>query len=150
MSEGSFVRWQSTSIQQLGSSINLVLALATGSLGFALSVLKDSDFHAYCSGKVLFAGSLLLFVSIGLGVWCTINRLCDFRLTAAIARDREKWQQQGKSKEEIDSGLSARRAKAESLDATTWRLFYSQVGTFSLAILLLVCAVAIIYHTKMF
>lgn len=150
MSKGSFVRWQNTSIQQLGFSINLILALATGSLGFALSLLKDSDFRPYCWGKGLFAGSLLLLiVSIGLGIWCTINRSCDFRLTAAIARDREKWQQEGKSKNEIDGGLSARRAKAERLDARTWCLFYGQVAGFSLAILLLIVAVAMVYRTKL-
>jgi len=151
MSNGSFVRWQSTSVQQLGVSVNLILALATGSLGFALSILKDSDFSTCCWDKRLFAGSLLLLIiSIGLGIWCTINRLCNFRLTAMIARDREKWQQGGRSKDEIDRGLSARRARAETLDARTWRLFYWQVTTFSVAILLLICAVTMVYRTKLF
>ena len=151
MSEGSFVRWQSTSIQQLGFSVNLMLALATGSFGFALNFLKDSDFHSYCWGKRLFVGSLvLLFISIAVGIWCTINRLCDFRLAAAIARDREKWQTEGKSKDDIDRGLSARRARAERLGARTWCLFYGQVASFSVAILLLICAVATVNRSKLF
>jgi hypothetical protein len=57
----SFVRWQGTTIQQLGYSINLVLAIATASLGFAVNLLKDSDFHTYCGGKTLLSLSLLLF-----------------------------------------------------------------------------------------
>jgi hypothetical protein len=39
-----FIRWQSVTIIQLGYTVNLILGLATGSLGFSLTLLKDKHF----------------------------------------------------------------------------------------------------------
>ena len=47
MDDNSFVRWQGTSIKQLGYASNLVLGLCTASLGFAISLLTDKDFCLY-------------------------------------------------------------------------------------------------------
>ena len=151
MPEGSSVRWQSITIQQLGFSINLILALATAVLGFAVSLLKECAFQPSGTSKWTFDSAVLLFVvSIGLGIWCTINRVCDFRLTTATARLREKLALDGKPKHEIDGQLLARRQRARSLGAWTWRLFYCQLGAFSLAVLLLIFSVSSIYGAKLF
>lgn len=90
-SEGSFVRWQSITITQLGYAVNLFLTFATASLGFALSLVKDSGFQPGCWGRCFFDFSLLAFaVSILLGSLCVLNRLKDFRLTKDIAKLGEK------------------------------------------------------------
>jgi hypothetical protein len=49
-SEGSFVRWQAITIAQLGFTSNLILTLAVAALGFALTLVKDSDVIASCCG----------------------------------------------------------------------------------------------------
>ena len=102
----SFVRWQGTTIAQLGYAVNLILSLATASLGFCFVLVKDEDYATGCWGKVLFALSLLLLiVSVISGVACVINRLVDFRKTARIARDREEWTREGLEEQEIDGRL---------------------------------------------
>ncbi len=147
----SFTRWQSTTIQQLGYSINLLLALATASLGFAFNFAKDCDFHTYCWSKTLLSFSLLLLMlSIGLGIAGTLNRLCDFRKTTHIAHDREQWIEDGVAGAEIDSRLSLRRSETKRLGDRTWLCFYGQIGTFGVGILLLIIALGIVYHVNLF
>ena len=89
-SEGSFIRWQAIAIAQLGYAVNLILTLATASLGFAVALIKDKDFTPGCWSKCLLVLSQLsLLASVALGIWCVINRLLDFRKTKDNARDRE-------------------------------------------------------------
>lgn len=147
----SFVRWQGISIQQLGYSINLILTFATAALGFAFSLLKDPCFQTFSCSKLLFTPSLFLIgVSIVLGLLCTVNRLCDFRKTTRIARCREQWCRDGKSETEIDSLLEERRKETKRLGKCTWNLFYTQVVTFGLGMLMLVVSLMIVYHAKLF
>jgi hypothetical protein len=55
-------------------------------------------------------------------LWCSVNRLRDFRLTTQIARRREK--------DETD--LQVLRDEAKSLGNFTWGLFWFQVASFGL------------------
>lgn len=149
MHRESFTRWQSTTIQQLGYSINLFLALSTASLGFAFTVARNGDFQTHCWAKTLSSISLLLFaLSTSLGIAVTINRLCDFRKTSHIALDRERWLKEGAS--DVDGRLSERRAQVRRLGDRTWFLFYWQVAAFCVAILLLIIGLGIAYRSKLF
>jgi hypothetical protein len=151
MHKESFIRWQSITIQQLGHSINLALVLATASLGFAFNLAKDCDFHTRCWSKTLLSLSLLLLIlSVGLGIAGTLNRLCDFRKTTHIAHDREQWTKDGVAEAEIDSRLCLRRSETKRLGDRTWWCFYGQIGTFGVGILLLIFALGIVYHAKLF
>src|SRR5258708_26045545 len=105
--EGSFVRWQAITIAQLGFTSNLILTLAVGALGFALTLVKDADVIASCWARCLLVLSIVgLLISLALGIWCALNRLADFRMTAQIARGREKLptlaSEQGKANKEKD------------------------------------------------
>jgi hypothetical protein len=149
--EGSYVRWQSIAIAQLGYAVGLILSLATASLGFGLTLVKDPNYVPRCWGKsVMFASLVFLMMSIIVGLWCAINRLCDFRKTRSIARDREKWEEEHVGKCEIDTCLAVRRAETERLGKWTWLLFRWQVGTFFSGVTALVVAFAIIYRGKLF
>lgn len=149
--ENSFVRWQSITIDQLGYAVGLILSFATASLGFALSFVKDQNYAPGCWGKALMLTSIAsLMLSVGLGLWCVINRLCDFRETRSIARDREDWEREGVSKEEIANRLRARRAETKRLGERTWLLFWWQIGTFAFGVATFTFALGIIYHTKLF
>src|ERR1700730_13138167 len=90
--EGRFTRWQSITIAQLGYAINLILSFSVASLGFALSLAKDTtQLAGNCWAKHLLLFSIfLILLSIGAGLWCVINRLRDFRKTEGIARDKER------------------------------------------------------------
>ncbi|SRR6266480_7405095 len=88
--KGSFVRWQSIRIAQFSYSVNLILGLAVAALGFQVTLLMNDHFHPVGWQKCAFGLSILtLLSSIGLGIWCTINRLRDFRATSKAARLRE-------------------------------------------------------------
>lgn len=149
MPKESFARWQSTTIQQLGYSINLILALSTAALGFGFELVQDCDFHPCCWTKVLFSLALLLLtLSIGLGVAGTINRLCDFRKTTSIAHDRERWREENVA--DVDNRLLARRNQARTLGDRTWNLFYGQITSFGAGIFLLISALGSIYRARLF
>ncbi|MBD3653612.1 hypothetical protein [Kangiella sp.] len=63
---------------------------------------------------------IFLIISVGLAVWCAINRLRDFRATAQIARSRYK---------EEPIGFNARQETAV-LGQLSWRLFWWQLVLF--------------------
>jgi hypothetical protein len=132
--KGSFVRWQSTTIAQLTYSINLILGLATAALGFQIALLLNQSFQPVGWQKCAFGISMLmLLLSIGMGIWCVINRLQDFRVTTKVARLRET----RKSADEIQ----LYRESYKELGSNTWSLFWWQIGAFSAGIVCTVLAV---------
>src|SRR3989344_1899197 len=87
----SFVRWQGITISQLSYAVNLILGLAVAALGFVITLLLNKEFIPVSWMKCTFSVALLsLLASIGLGIWCVVNRLRDFRATKEVARKREK------------------------------------------------------------
>ena len=140
--KGSFIRWQSTTILQLTYSINLVLAFSVATLGFQVSLLLGDKFAPISWQKCAFSLSmLLLLASIGIGIWCVVNRLRDFRATTRAARLRED----GKPDEEIQPY----RTLYERLGRRTWNLFWWQIGTFGVGVLLTVLGVAASVSAKL-
>lgn len=91
-----------------------------------------------------------LMLSIGLGLWCVINRLSDFRKTRSIAKDREDWTAEHVSDVEINKLLQMRREETDRLGKATWTLFRWQVGTFFCGTVALAIAFAIAYCSKIF
>lgn len=141
-SSESAVRWQQLTISQLSYAINLILILSTGSIGFSVNLLNWEKFSLSCSSKPFFdIGGAILFLSTGFSIWATINRLRDFRLTAKIARDRDK----GVSEEEINK----LRSESDKLGACTWKLFRWQISLFFIGFLLIAISVVIVFHDKL-
>jgi hypothetical protein len=150
-SEGSFIRWQGIAIAQLGYAVNLILTLATASLGFAVALIKDRDFTPGCWGKCfLVISELSLLGSVGLGIWCSVNRLLDFRKTKDNAKDREDLRTAHCEREKIQRRLDKRRGETKKLGRRSWYIFWCQIGTFGLGVLLLAIAVAVVYNAKLF
>jgi len=141
-SKGSFIRWQTIAATQLGFVVNLLLTFAVAALGLWVSLFRDSCFQPHRWSKFLFtAFALANAASVLTGLWCSLNRLHDFRLTEGIARDRES----GFTNDQ----LSSRRSKARRLGKLTWVLFYFQIGFFTLAILSLVAMLFTTYWSKL-
>lgn len=133
--KGSFTRWQSITIAQLTYAINLVLGFSVAALAFQVTTLLNEKFNPVSWQKCAFSLSLLiLLASVGLGIWCVINRLRDFRATTKVARMREE----GKSDEE----MQPHRALYKKLGEKTWGLFWWQIGTFGVGVLLFVLGIA--------
>ena len=93
-----------------------------------------------------------LLLSLALGIWCALNRLADFRMTAQIARGREKLRTMTSEQERLDEEkqLDVKREKVEKLDNGTWTLFFWQVGTFGAGILALIGSLFAVYHARLF
>ena len=146
---GSFIRWQSITIAQLGYAANLLLAFATTSIGFGFSFVRESSFTPNCAIRIVFGTSLcLLLASVGVGLFCACNRLRDFRMTAAIAHDRETLRREWGGEWIIKHFLSQRRKEARALGRRTWLLFRAQAVLFFFGMLLLIAALATVYWTK--
>lgn len=125
--KGSFVRWQSITIAQLTYSVNLVLGLAVAALGFEIALLLNQQYSPIGWQKcAFFLSVLLLFLSSGLGIWCIINRLRDFRATMRAARMREL--------KKPNEDIQPYRELYERLGKRTWLLFWWQIGTFGVGI----------------
>jgi hypothetical protein len=140
--KGSFIRWQSTTIAQLTYAINLVLAFSVATLGFQVSLLLADNFTPVAWQKcVFFLSTVLLLASTGLGICCVINRLRDFRATMRAARLRED----GKSEAEVQPY----RSLYERLGQRTWCLFWWQIGTFGVGVLVTVLGVAASVSAKL-
>jgi hypothetical protein len=139
----SFVRWQEITINQLTYAVGLILSLSTASLGFAISLLTNKDFEPSLWGKRFFLLTIATFlISTGLGVWCVINRLVDFRVSRKIAKQREK--------NASDEELSSIRLKSKSYGDRTWTLFWWQIGVFAFAVLSFIACVLTVYQQKLF
>lgn len=86
--EGRYVRWQRATREQLGTTVSVVLTLATAVLGFAASLFVGKDavpFHGRALGVFWVSGIILAFSAFcGLRVHWT--RLLDFRWTARAVR----------------------------------------------------------------
>jgi hypothetical protein len=142
-SEGRFVRWQSLTNRQFGYALNLFLTFATGALAFSLNETRNLRSHPCSCAECLLVESCVVFLfSLAAGIWCVLNRLRDFRLTAKIARMREK-----RGDEIIDPYTSRHlvrlRRKTKRLGKCTWTLLCWQIGMFSLGVLLVVVAFGI-------
>lgn len=134
----SFIRWQAVTIAQLSYSINLILTFTVAALGFGASLLLKEQFQPDSRPLNLLLLSLaLLVIAGGLGVWCTITRLRDFRATTKITRLRTK------EGHDADADLTNLRALTSRLGSRTWGIFWWQIGVFSAGILFLVLSVAL-------
>lgn len=138
MSEDSFVRWQGRTVEQFGYALNLVLGMSLATLGFGIAIVLDKKLSPVCWEKAAIGGSLVLLVaSIGLGLFCVLNRLRDFRTTMKIARLRSRPQSVNSAKK-----MAQQRTLSRTLGKRTWRVFRGQIVTFFLAVLLLGSAIA--------
>ncbi|NOS96913.1 MAG: hypothetical protein HOP25_00375 [Methylotenera sp.] len=120
--KGSFVRWQQITRDQFTSVANLVFVLATGLLAFQSNMLLNHKFTYCCAYGFAIASLFLLAASVVFALFCAVNRLRDFRLTANIARCSEK--------EKTD--LEELRGEANSLGSLSWALFWIQLTFFGL------------------
>lgn len=118
----SFIRWQEITRSQFSAVCNLILALATGLLAFHSTLLLDHKLPLGCAFGFAITSIFFLGVSVTFALWCSVNRLRDFRLTTQIARLREK----------DDTDLQDLCEEAKSLGKLTWGLFWFQVTSFGL------------------
>ncbi len=124
----SFVRWQQTTLRQLGYSINLLLGFAGAALGFEIAQSLDGKI-ATCVCTIFALSLICLALSLLAGVIATVSRLWDFRITTRVAK--MNWEKTGQS-----AAAERKRGQAELLGQITWALFWIQSGAFGVGILM--------------
>jgi hypothetical protein len=140
---GSFLRWQTISINQLGFTSNLIFTVNLAILGFLVSNTMDINFILKCEGKAFFTfGLIILILSFLTGIIINLTRISDFRLTARAARLREK--------DESDSRLEKLRQTTKFLGKLTWIIFIVQLSSFGLGLISVFISIAILYSEKLF
>lgn len=141
---GSFIRWQTITLNQLTYAVNLILTLSIGTLAFSMSLLRDKDFTPEGHNQCLFVcATVSILLSIGFGIWCVINRLRDFRVTTKVARMRER----DKPADEI--AISCHVLLYEALGRQTWRLFWTQIILFGSSIVLYTLCILCTFQHKL-
>jgi hypothetical protein len=131
----SSIRWQGRTIEQFGYALNLILAIAIAGIGYEISLILNKEIECESWQNCLLFISLLAFVlSTSVALWCVVTRLRNFRVTAETARQRED----GASVLE----LQLLRTKTKRLGEFTWTLFWWQISSFAIGVLLLVVVVA--------
>jgi hypothetical protein len=130
-----FIRWQRLSIDQLGFTLNFILTLTIATLGYIFALLKDKEFLPSQFAKYSLILSLVsLAIAAICGMWCTINRLRDVQGTARKLRK--------------SVGAPSSR-ELRIMGKRTWRLFYTQLVTFSMGITFLGAALLLTYGGKL-
>jgi hypothetical protein len=130
-----FVRWQRLAIDQLGFTLNFILTLTIAALGYIFALLKDNEFlPSYFAKCSLILSLVSLAIAAMCGMWCTINRLRDVQGTARRIRRT--------------AGASSSR-ELRIMGKRTWKLFYTQLWTFSLGIAFLGMAMLLTYGGKL-
>lgn len=118
----SFIRWQEISRSQLSAVSSLLLTLATALLAFNSALLLDEKISNCYGFWFAIAALFSLSLSVVSALWCAINRLRDFRMTAQIAR----------SKVSDGLGNDALRNQSREAGRFTWCLFWAQTWLFGL------------------
>ena len=137
-----FVRWQGIAITQLSYAINLILTFSVAAIGFGVSLLLNENFKPASWQSCSFFLSLFLLLASGaFGIWCTINRLRDFRATKQITNLKRK--------EGNETELANLRSLTKRLGEKTWGIFWWQIGTFSAGIMLLVLSITFTVGNKL-
>jgi hypothetical protein len=138
-----FIRWQENLRQSLGSHVTLIVAFASGGLGFVGSILNaDHAQFSGCTRWFILGAGLLFLVSLFLALFISCNRLEDVRATLAILRHRRD-----KSPDEIIAELQRRTDK---LGKRTWKLVYWQLGVFTVGAALFSAGIFFAFEHRLF
>lgn len=134
MANESFIRWQRTTIEQLGYAVNTLLVMAVATIGFCLDQLLGNKICYCCSYYMILVGLVVLVICVFDLLLLTLNRLIDFRNTAKIARLRS---------EDSNDELEDLRNYTKALGDNTWRLLYVGIGLFALGYIFIITGFAI-------
>lgn len=136
-------RYEQARREHLGGAINLVFGLSAAATGFCLSRITDKDSHFTYPGSYFFVLACMIFIfTVGICITSTWTRLRDFRLTARMLRRELRGADSAELKRLDDT--------ADCLGRWTWRLFYAQLVTFALGVVVLAVALSLLYYDHVF
>ena len=139
--KSTYGKWENHRISQLSFINNLVIGLSVALIGYVFDFIKPLNIiFNYVQKFFFWIGVLLIIASIIIGFLVAINRLEDFRLTAKIARNREKNNREN---------IQADRNEAKIIGKKTWNRFVWQIVTFAISFLCFSITILIEYWEKL-
>ena len=136
-------RYEEIRRDHLGAAINLIFGLSSAAVGFCLLRITDKDSVFTRPGSCFFVLATLTFITtVAICITSTWTRLRDFRLT--VRRVRRKLRGAD------DAELKRLHETTKRLGKWTWRLFYLQLATFGLGVVLLTIALSLLYKEHVF
>ncbi|MBX3165227.1 MAG: hypothetical protein KF900_12185 [Bacteroidetes bacterium] len=138
-----FIRWDSIRRNYFSVIINLFLTYSLGMLAFLFQKLEQPYFIKNC-----FFTTSLIFTSISVivGIFASISRFFDFKITAKKIRLQQKQKDRNISDEEIENA----KKKMNFYEILTIRLFYSQIVIFILSSISIIIYVLTKYGSVLF
>jgi len=135
LNQDRFVRWQAHTMAQLSTALSLLSGLSVAGLAFLFSLLREKDFSPVGWYATLFLIALAAFlVASATGIAAVITRLIDFRLTASKVRNGV-----------VEEPLTLFGTDVSGYGKATWRLFWTLIISFSVAVLLAAVVIASVY-----
>lgn len=143
MSEDKLTQWEDRRREYLGGAITLFLGLSSASIAFCGGLLTQDSVKLGGWRTFFFIAAVFFFVlALLASLIVTFTRLQDARATVDIVRKQAKGG--------AAFYLANLRSNAHRLGALTWRLLYIQAATFFTGAILLLVALSLIFHAKLF
>lgn len=126
--------WKGIHVGQLAYTRNLVMILATASLGFSLTLLFDKKLTD--CGKLIATKTTcgLLLASIFVGLLIAILESENYRLKYKIGRMLENYSEQF---DKLPTDIERLQNKCSSLESVNWFLNYGQLILFLVSVVIL-------------
>lgn len=138
-----FVRWQQALRESLGTHITLIVAFASGGLGFVGSILDDERARfTGCTPWLILGAGVMFLAALFLALFVSWNRLEDVRATLEILRHRRD-----KSPESV---IDALQTRTDALGKRTWKLVYWQLTVFMIAAALFCAGIFLAFEHRLF
>ncbi|MGG9964487.1 hypothetical protein [Ferruginibacter sp. SUN106] len=137
-----FIRWQGVLREQVTFLNNLLLTLSIAILGFLITTLNNQFFNPIGWKKAFFSfGFILIILSALTGLFASISRLRDFRLTLMKIKN-------SLTDKNLDESNNLKQWMG-IYGKLTWTLLLLQFVTFLFALIVLVISFFSIYSTKL-
>jgi hypothetical protein len=153
-------KWADQRRAQFGLTLALLTALSGAGLSFCGTLLKGAQplggkpgylflYEIPCQETTFWflSASLTFATALLLGVFATVTRLLDFKLTASLPNKRLK---RAKGENIGFLSIGATKCWTRALGKTTWGLCILQLTLLVIAIVTLAMALLNMYHSKLF
>lgn len=141
--QSRYKRWEDRRIEQFGFVNNLLVGLSSVLLFWMLQGALEDKLPVYdCVFWAVLTSGICFFLSLSSGLWLALNRLADFRRTAALIKTENEraYYVQKQDDEQVQkqkSEIEQKKKENSEIGVWSWGLIYAQFILFFLGFLAL-------------